>query len=105
MSGLFPTPQMECKDKKCPFHGNVSVRGKIIRGTVVSNRMRNTVVINREYIREDEKYNRFMIESSKISAHNPPCIDAKTGDEVTIAETRPLSKTVKFTVVKVNEHA
>ncbi|MCK4969892.1 MAG: 30S ribosomal protein S17, partial [Thermoplasmata archaeon] len=39
----------------------------------------------------------------KYSAHNPPCLSAKEGDNVTIAECRPLSKTVNFVVVKVHE--
>jgi small subunit ribosomal protein S17 len=33
-------------------------------------------------------------------AHNPPCIAAVTGDKVTIAECRPLSKEVNFVVVE-----
>lgn len=102
MSGLFPEPENECEDEKCPFHGNVRVRGKTIEGKVVSDRMRNTVVVDLEYIRKDKKYERFKVESSKISAHNPPCIDAKEGDEVVIMETRPLSKTVRFAVVQKN---
>lgn len=102
MSDLFPAPKNKCDDKKCPFHGNVNVRGKIIRGKVVSDRMNKTVVVNREYIRKDQKYERFKVQSSKISAHNPPCIDAEGGDEVIIMETRPLSKTVKYAVVQKN---
>lgn len=102
MSGLFPEPEKECEDEKCPFHGNLDVRGQIFRGKVVSNKMQNTVVVNREYIRKDKKYKRFRVESSKISAHSPPCIDAKIGDEVTIMEVRPLSKTVHFVVVEKN---
>lgn len=102
LSGLFPKPEKVCSDKKCPFHGNVNVRGKKIKAKVVSNRMQNTVVVEREYIRKDAKYGRFKVESSAISAHNPPCINAKPGDDVIIMETRPLSKTVRFTVVQKN---
>lgn len=102
MSGLFPEPKKECEDEKCPFHGNLSVRGQIFKGKVVSNKMKNTVVVNREYIRKDKKYKRFKVESSKISVHNPPCIDANVDDVVTIMETRPLSKTVHFVVVEKN---
>jgi len=35
-----------------------------------------------------------------IPSHNPPCIDAKEGDRVRIAECRPISKTVSFVVVE-----
>ena len=41
--------------------------------------------------------------NSRITAHNPPCIDAKTGDKVKIAECRPLSKTKNFVVVEKEE--
>ena len=34
-------------DKKCPFTGNVSIRGRIFRGMVVSTKMKNTVVVRR----------------------------------------------------------
>jgi len=41
--------------------------------------------------------------SSRITAHNPPCIGAKTGDKVKIAECRPISKTKSFVVVEKEE--
>ena len=31
--GVTP-PEKECNDKKCPFHGNLTVRGKILEGAV-----------------------------------------------------------------------
>jgi len=39
---------------------------------------------------------------SKVKAHNPDEIDAKVGDVVTIMETRPISKTKNFIVIKKN---
>ena len=42
-----------------------------------------------------------MKKRSKLHAHNPPCIDAKPGDIVTIAECRPISKTKSFVIVEV----
>ncbi|MDH5460348.1 MAG: 30S ribosomal protein S17, partial [Candidatus Bathyarchaeota archaeon] len=38
--------------------------------------------------------------SSRIPSHNSPCINAKEGDRVRIAECRPISKTVAFVVVE-----
>ncbi|MBC7110345.1 MAG: 30S ribosomal protein S17, partial [Archaeoglobi archaeon] len=40
---------------------------------------------------------------SKLHAHNPPCINARVGDVVKIAECRPLSKTKHFVVVEILE--
>ena len=37
-------------DKKCPFTGNVSIRGRIIKGLCVSNKMQRTIVVRRDYV-------------------------------------------------------
>ena len=95
------TPETECNDPHCPFHGNVSVRGQLLDGTVVSDKMDKTVVVQREYLTRNIKFDRYEKRRSKIHAHNPPCINAKEGDKVTIAECRPLSKTKTFVVVGV----
>jgi small subunit ribosomal protein S17 len=96
--GLSP-PEGECDDEKCPFHGNVRVRGSVFEGTVVSDKMKNTVIVMREYSQYVPKYKRYMRKRSRIPSHNPPCISARTGDRVIIGETRPLSKTVHFVVL------
>ena len=37
-------------DKKCPFTGEVAIRGRILTGRVVSTKMTRTIVIRREYL-------------------------------------------------------
>ena len=37
-------------DKKCPFTGNVSIRGRILQGLVISNKMQRTIVVRRDYL-------------------------------------------------------
>jgi small subunit ribosomal protein S17 len=96
-------PARDCDDPYCPFHGTLPVRGAIISGTVRSAKMMGTVVVSREQRVEVPKYERFKRVTHKYSVHNPPCISAKEGDKVTIAECRPLSKTVSYVVVKVHE--
>ncbi|WP_440952523.1 30S ribosomal protein S17 [Methanococcoides sp. FTZ1] len=95
-----PEPSKECDDINCPFHGSLSVRGQILVGTVVSDKMDKTVVIQQRREKLINKYQRYEKRQSKIHAHNPPCINAKVGDVVTIAECRPLSKTKSYVVVK-----
>ncbi|AKB84646.1 30S ribosomal protein S17 [Methanococcoides methylutens] len=95
-----PEPSKECNDVNCPFHGSLSVRGQILVGTVVSDKMDRTVVIQQRREKLINKYQRYEKRQSKIHAHNPPCINAKVGDIVTIAECRPLSKTKSYVVVK-----
>lgn len=94
-------PSRECEDPNCPFHGILPVRGQVITGKVVSNRMDRTVVVERDYLHYVRKYNRYEKRHSKIHAHLPPCIEATIGDTVRIAECRPLSKTKSFVVVEV----
>ena len=94
-------PKGSCRDEKCPFHGNLKIRGKIIEGVVVSSKTPKTVVIRRDYLHYIPKYERYEKRHSRIAAYNPECIDAKEGDIVKIAECRPLSKTKAFVVVEV----
>ncbi|MBC7114762.1 MAG: small subunit ribosomal protein [Archaeoglobi archaeon] len=96
-------PEGECDDENCPFHGKLSVRGQIFVGKVVSDRAQKTVVVERELLRKVPKYERYLKKRSKLHAHNPPCINARVGDVVKIAECRPLSKTKHFVVVEILE--
>lgn len=98
-------PQRDCADLKCPFHGELRVRGQILQGRVVSARMQNTVVVQREFLRYLPKYERYEKRRSKYSAHNPPCVGAQAGDDVTIMECRPLSKTKHFVVIEARKGA
>jgi small subunit ribosomal protein S17 len=92
-------PKRSCEDSRCPFHGHLKVRGKTLEGTIVSISDRQTVVIQREYLLRIPKYNRYERRRSKVHAHLPPCVEAKEGDIASIAECRPLAKTVSFVVV------
>lgn len=93
------TPEEKCQDKRCPFHGNLSVRGQVLEGKVVSDKMDGTVVVEREHAEKIPKFERYERRSSKIHAHNPPCISAKEGDEVKIGECKRLSKQKSFVVL------
>lgn len=96
-------PQNECADPKCPYHGEVSVRGKLFEGTVVSDSMNKTVKVAWENVVKDTKFSRYFKTTTKVLAHNPDCVKAKKGDKVLIGETRPLSKTKHFAVLQVVE--
>jgi small subunit ribosomal protein S17 len=92
-------PEKECEDVKCPWHGKLSVRGKTLSGKIKSSKSRNTAIIEWDYHRIVPKFERFERRKSRVSAHNPPCIHAREGDSVVIAECRPVSKTKHFVVV------
>jgi small subunit ribosomal protein S11e len=46
-------------DKKCPFTSDVSIRGRILKGICISTKMKNTIVIRRDYLHYVKKYRRF----------------------------------------------
>ena len=94
-------PKKVCKDIKCPFHGRLSLRGKVFTGEVVSDKAPKTVVVRWGYPRYITKYERYERRHSRVAAYNPECIDSKKGDIVKIAECRPLSKTKSFTVIEI----
>ena len=93
-------PTASCNDKLCPFHGTLPVRGQIITGVVSSVKMQDSIRVKREYMNYVPKYERYEKRTSTYSAHCPPCIKAKVGDKVRIAECRPLSKTVSFVTIE-----
>jgi small subunit ribosomal protein S17 len=94
-------PAKECADPKCPFHGILPVRGQVLSGVVVSDKMDRTVVVQRTFVKKIAKYERYEKRKTKVHAHNPPCMNAKEGDNVTIAECRPLSKTKSYVIIEV----
>ena len=89
-------------DKKCPFTGNVSIRGRIIRGMVISTKMKNTIIVRRDFLHYIKKYQRYQKRHTNIPCHCSPAFKRiKEGDIVTIGQCRPLSKTVRFNVLHV----
>ena len=60
-------------DKKCPFTGDISIRGRILTGIVKSYKMKRTIVIRRDYLHYIKKYNRFEKRHKNVSAHISPC--------------------------------
>ncbi|MGQ9460684.1 MAG: 30S ribosomal protein S17 [Candidatus Bathyarchaeaceae archaeon] len=98
-------PKKTCNDNNCPFHGDLSVRGRTLEGVVISAKMEKTVIVRRDYLDYVPKFKRYERRHSHIPAHNPPCINVKEGDRVKVAECRPISKTVSFVVVEKLEEA
>ncbi|MCE3049384.1 30S ribosomal protein S11, chloroplastic [Datura stramonium] len=97
----FPNVVGTYIDKKYPFTGNVSIRGRIIAGTCHSAKMNRTIIVRRNYLHYVKKYQRYEKRHSNIPAHISPCFRVKEGDHVIIGQCRPLSKTVRFNVLKV----
>lgn len=88
-------------DKKCPFTGNVSIRGRILTGTVKSTKMKRTIIMRMNYLHYIKKYQRYEKRHTNIAAHISPCFRCAEGDTVIVGQCRPLSKTVRFNTLKV----
>nr|XP_027193920.1 40S ribosomal protein S11-like [Dermatophagoides pteronyssinus] len=88
-------------DNKCPFTGDVSIRGRILKGMVVSMKMKKTIIIRRHYLHYIPKYKRFEKRHKNLAVHCSPAFELKVGDIVTVGECRPLAKTVCFNVLHV----
>ena len=90
-------------DKKCPFTGNVSIRGRILTGKVMSTKMNRTIIIRRDYLHYIPKYSAYsgleayasMIDLARVSdryekrhknlaAHLSPAFRVEIGDQVTV---------------------
>lgn len=101
----FKTPKEAIEgnyiDKKCPFTGNVSIRGRILTGVVHKAKMNRTIVVRFDYLHYVKKYMRYEKRHSNLSAHISPCFRVREGDKVVVGQCRPLSKTVRFNVLKV----
>ena len=77
---------------------------KVYRGVVVSDKMDKTVVVEVATSKRHSKYGKRVKFSTKFVAHDENN-EAHQGDTVEIMETRPLSATKRFRLVRVVEKA
>jgi small subunit ribosomal protein S17 len=73
-------------------------------GTVVSNKMDKTIVVAVESRSPHPKYGKIVVKTKKFKAHDEEN-QCQEGDIVRIQETRPLSKTKRWNLVKIMSHS
>jgi small subunit ribosomal protein S17 len=73
-------------------------------GTVESNKMDKTIVVRVERLVKHDKYGKYIKRTSKLTAHDPENT-CNIGDRVSVASTRPLSKSKRWRLVEVLERA
>jgi small subunit ribosomal protein S17 len=71
--------------------------GKILSGVVVSDKMKDTVVVSVSRYFKHPKYQKFMTVDKRYKVHDPGN-SCKVGQKVSIKETKPISKTKKFVI-------
>lgn len=69
-------------------------------GVVTSDKMHKTITVRVDWAANHPVYNKMMKRATKFKAHDQEN-KAKIGDTVRIMETRPLSKTKRWTLVEV----
>ncbi|WP_188149787.1 30S ribosomal protein S17 [Teredinibacter waterburyi] len=77
---------------------------RTLTGKVVSDKMDKSIVVLIERRVKHPVYGKYVSKSSKLKAHDETN-ESKAGDTVTIAESRPLSKSKSWTLVKIEERA
>lgn len=77
---------------------------KVRNGVIVSDKMDKTVVVLVERLVQHVQYKKYVKQRKKYKAHDPEN-RCKTGDVVTIVETRPLSREKRWLVREVIKQA
>ncbi len=77
---------------------------RTLSGKVVSSKMDKSIVVLIERRVKHPVYGKYVSKSTKIKAHDESN-ECNEGDLVTIAESRPISKTKSWTLVKIEERA
>lgn len=71
---------------------------KILKGVVVSDKMKKTVVVKVARYTKHPLYGKYIVRSKRYKAHDEKN-EYKVGDKVLIKETKPVSKDKRWAVV------
>ena len=77
-------------------------RLRSITGTVVSNKMEQTITVRMTRRVKHPIYGKYVLKSTKVHAHDSEN-ECQIGDDVTIVESRPLSKTKHWVLQTINK--
>ncbi|MGB9877094.1 MAG: 30S ribosomal protein S17 [bacterium] len=80
--------------------GKTRGKRKVFRGEVVSDKMDKTIVVAVTRLVRHPLYPKVLKKTTKLKAHDE-FNEAKEGDIVEIMETRPLSKTKRWRLVRI----
>lgn len=87
-----------------PVHAPVQGTRKVRQGIVVSNKAAKTITVRIDIARRHRRYEKIVRSSSTVHAHDENN-EAHEGDVVRVIESRPLSRTKRWTLVDVVERA
>ena len=75
-----------------------STKPQVLSGTVVSNKMKDTIVVSVERYEKHPKYEKFIKRRKKFKAHDAGNTKS-VGEKVEIVESKPISKDKHFKVI------
>jgi small subunit ribosomal protein S17 len=87
-----------------PVHAPVEGKRRVRQGIVVSDKAAKTITVRIDVARRHRRYEKIVRSSSTVHAHDENN-DAHEGDVVRVVESRPLSRTKRWTLVEVVERA
>jgi ribosomal protein S17 len=76
------------------------VRGVVFEGVVVRQKTPMTCVVKRTIVSYIPKYERSLVKTAKYAVHIPENMKVEVGDLVLVGETRKISKTKNFVIMK-----
>ncbi len=74
--------------------------GRTLTGVVVSDKMDKTITVQIERRVKHPLYGKYVVRTNKVHVHDE-ANEASEGDTVQIVETRPISKTVTWNLVRI----
>ncbi len=75
---------------------------KRLSGTVISNKMKDTVVVSVERFVKNTKYQKYVQSRKKYKVHDAGNT-AQVGDKVVIEETKPISRHKTFKILEIKK--
>ena len=86
-------------EKKIEQKNIIAPKKQTFKGIVVSDKMKDTVVVIVERYVKDEKYHKFITLRKRYKVHNPGNTK-KVGDKVMIQSCRPISRHKSFQILE-----
>ncbi len=78
-------------------------KGRILTGTVISNKMNKTITVKNERREKHPIYGKYLPKTSRVHAHDEEN-KCKVGDLVTVRECRPISKSKTWMLQSIDGH-
>lgn len=79
-------------------------KARVIQGTVVSNGMQDSIVVNIERLIKHPRYKKYIRKSTKVMAHDAENV-CQIGDTVSIQECKPISKNKSWNLISIDAKA